>query len=200
MNCEKCGKPIPAGIDYCPSCKLAENPNYIKYQEERNNKEGNPNNNIEIKTPISTFSSTEEKKEIITEQEKSTEVIVKCQCGQKLEAGWKSCPQCNTPINVEIATSNTNESTPLKKENSTIYITIFLACLALGYFLQGIFYMVALITIITGKIKCPNSRAIKVLFWLSILAIVIYAVLIVWLIISCGMALPSCVDEMRRCG
>lgn len=56
MNCEKCGKQIPANLNYCPSCSLAENPSYVKYQEEQQNKENNvasnTNNTTELTPPM----------------------------------------------------------------------------------------------------------------------------------------------------
>ena len=50
----------------------------------------------------------------------------------------------------------------------------------------------ALITIITGKIKCPYSVVIKVLFWLTLGYFIFIIVLVIWVIMVCSNSLGSC--------
>ena len=107
------------------------------------------------------------------------------------------CPQCNTPINVEITggtkttpvksepTPTQSEPTPVKSEHSKIYIIIFSVSLALFFLIGGIGLLIALVTIITGKINCPQSRAIKILFWLYLAAIAAYAIFIMVIMAIC---------------
>ena len=170
MICDKCGKPILENMDYCLDCKISENPSYIEYQE---NQESNQVNG-----------------ELTTELVNTSTDIVQCQCGQYLNLNWESCPQCNIPINVEIS--------PSKKNNSKLYIIIFLVSFALGFFLKikyyDIFYLVALITIITGKINCPKNDVIEALFWVMI-AFLIYWSTTAMLQAACnyGIGIITCV-------
>lgn len=163
MYCEKCGKVIQENFGYCDSCKNQVIPG-----------DKNIDNNILTDT-INT-------------------VVVRCQCGQKLEANWQVCPQCNTPITVKITTAQVQISE--KKENSLIYIIIFLACIILGSLfkekLGGVLYFIALVTMVTAKINCPNSRAIKVLFWLMIFYIIIGVIMIMWMMFVCSNSIQSC--------
>lgn len=123
------------------------------------------------------------------ENNNANNIVVKCQCGQKLEENWKFCPKCNAPINVEIITTNTE----LTKDNSQNYIIIFLISIAINFFLNSnVFFLIALITIVSGKINYPNNKAIKILFWLMMLYAIFLLIIIMWLLLVCGKGISSC--------
>ena len=70
-----------------------------------------------------------------------------------------------------------------------IYIIIFLVSIFLGILIRKIGFItftVALITIVTGKMKCPNNKVIKVLFWLFLINVVL--IIIATIIITFVMA------------
>jgi len=124
------------------------------------------------------------------ENNNANNIVVKCQCGQKLEENWKFCPKCNAPINVEIINTNTELT---KKDNSQSYIIIFLISIAINFLLNSnIFFLIALITIVSGKINCPNSKAIKILFWLMMLYAIFLLIITMWLLLVCGNGISSC--------
>lgn len=119
---------------------------------------------------------------------------VYCQCGQKLESNWKFCPKCKSPITVEIKSADNDERIEnVKGDNASIYVSIFIISIACSYFLRfSLGLLIAIVTIITGKIRCPNSKIIKILYWLVIIYIVIYLLLILWAMVVCTAALKSC--------
>lgn len=194
MICEKCGKPIPNGYHYCPACKLAEDPEYLKYKESINNSQ----NITKVQSPNVTSLVNGKNITYIkptTEPIVQNEVFVKCQCGQKLEPGWKFCPQCKIPITVEIS-SNVENKEETTKENVGIYVAIFFSCIILSFIIRKynyFFYVFALGTLVTALIKYPNSKAIKTLFAAISGMLVLYILAIVFLIASCASAASSCV-------
>jgi uncharacterized membrane protein YvbJ len=184
MKCEKCGKPIPEGIDYCPSCSLAENSSYIKYMEEKNNKEETKEKVGEVYIPDA--ESDEVKKESPAE---GASFIVYCECGQKLDPNWKVCPKCGKPVSLEI---QAKDAKPVDSGSATIYIIISIASFAVGWFVTPFGFLVALITIIAGRIACPNNTAVKVLFWVMIVCFVLYVIFLMWMMVLCTQAAQSC--------
>ncbi|MDD2434701.1 MAG: hypothetical protein PHO63_00400 [Bacilli bacterium] len=159
MNCEKCGKQIPKNLNYCPSCSLAENSNYQQYLKEQNKKD----NNGEIKP----------------EQAVASTVVVTCQCGQKLEANSKVCPQCNAPINVS---TNSNDN----KKGVRIHLAIFFISIGVGLIIENIIpFIAALMTMINALIEFPESKVIKLIFWLYIIINVLFTLYIILIVAMC---------------
>lgn len=84
------------------------------------------------------------------------------------------------------------EEQELQKNNcdsGMIYILIFLTSIILGISIGKmgfIAFIVAIITIVTGKMKCPNNKVIKVLFWLFLINVVL--IIIATIIITFVMA------------
>lgn len=75
-----------------------------------------------------------------------------------------------------------------------IYAVVFLVSILLGMLIVEIVriaYIVALISIVTGKIKYPNNKFIKVLFWLFIIGMVL---IVIAIIIFIFMAIPTIID------
>lgn len=58
-------------------------------------------------------------------------------------------------------------------------------CLLLFNKFDSVFFFAALVSIVTGFIKFPKSKLIKVLFWVFIAATVFYIVITVLLVASC---------------
>ena len=174
MDCPKCKKQIPENIDYCPSCKAED-------ELEK------------IRKPSSTIDDT--KNEAITKTETKSTLVVKCKCGQCLEADWKFCPHCKTPIDVQITSTETKQIPAEEEGNPKTYIIIFFVCVVLGclpYRFMPVFGLASLATIITAKIKFPNSTVIKVLFWLVVISSIIGLLIIILMIALCWGTITSC--------
>ena len=60
--------------------------------------------------------------------------------------------------------------------------------------ISAVFSIGAVVTIVTGFIKYPRNRAIKVLFWITIALIALSVLLVVLLIIACMVACNDCMD------
>ena len=127
-----------------------------------------------------------------SEEAINNSLAVYCQCGQKLKSGWKFCPNCKVPIFFEIKTEQ-------KKANKYLIIYAFsVGVYILSSFIPYMFYfskialLVGLVTIITGKIKCPKSVIIKVLFWVTLAYVIYVLVLTLWLIWVCTNGIRSC--------
>lgn len=119
-------------------------------------------------------------------------------CGVAMKEGANFCTKCgNNLVETTVETKDFEISENIKKENkeATIYIAVFLmgilAMLRLEKF-GGIGFIVSLISIVTGFIRCRTNWAIKVLFWLFFGAIISYVILIIVLIIACASALSNC--------
>ena len=119
-------------------------------------------------------------------------------CGEKLNDNWKYCPKCKNILNGETIEMNEEkiiESKRKESKESIIYIVIFFIGL-LGLFTsesaKGIFFLMSLISIVTGFIKCPNNKFIKVLFWLFLICIILYIIFIIVLVFTCANAVVNC--------
>ena len=188
MKCKQCGTENLEGSFVCKKCGK----NFSEEYKTVNSLETqivNENNSKQFEENIQTNNN-----EMNLENNTNNSFAVYCQCGQKLEQNWKFCPKCKSPITIEIkSTTNVEQSKNIKDGNAIIYVSIFVISIACSYFLQfSWFFLVAIITIITGKIKCPNNKAIKVLFWLTILFIILYVILIMWIILVCSNSISSC--------
>lgn len=118
-------------------------------------------------------------------------------CGERIDENWKYCPNCKTSLqegNIEV-----NEDKAIKKKSNEkteviIYTCLFLVGIA-GLFIsnnyENIFFLISLISIVTGFIRCRNSRLIKVLFWLFLLAIVLYFIAFIVLMYACSSVASS---------
>lgn len=71
------------------------------------------------------------------------------------------------------------------EDNSPIYIIVFLSSLWFGWSAFPPCHYIAFITIVTGYIKCPKSKAIKVLFWLYIIYIILAIIFVTVMLIAC---------------
>ena len=121
-------------------------------------------------------------------------------CGEKLNKNWKYCPKCKNILNsktIEMNEEKIIESKRKEENNSIICIIIFFIGLV-GLFttkLKGIFFLTSLISIVTGFIKCPNSRFIKILFWVFFISIIILLVYLILIIIACSNAWNDCIHS-----
>ena len=128
-------------------------------------------------------------------------------CGYELNENWNICPNCCKALDnsrftntetfqqEEVLEKEEKQNTPKSDGNEKIYLIIFLVSIALGAVIEqimGICYIVALITIVTGFIKCPHNRAIKVLFWLFVAGTIIFLLFIIIIIFFCASLISSC--------
>lgn len=178
MKCEYCGEENLENSSFCKECG--------KELKKENNKEQDTNNdNIQTKN-----------NDVVLENPSTNNTVTFCcKCGQKLKSDWKICPNCKTPITIEIKNStNETQNTNVKNGNSAIYVAITIISIVVSYLLDFPFgYLIALITIITGKIKCPTSKVINVLFLLIITLFIIYTIGMVYLVVVLGEMMRACV-------
>lgn len=129
-------------------------------------------------------------------------------CGYELKKEWKFCPKCSNTIessNEIINTENIQQSEtrnveekqeiPSSDGKDKIYLIVFLVSVACGFLIKqisGIAFVVALISIVTGYIKYPENRAIKILFWLSLIGIVVNIIFAIILVFACTESISSC--------
>lgn len=112
-------------------------------------------------------------------------------CGEKLNADWKYCPKCKNILNSEDIEMNEEKIIELKRKElktSMICIVIFfIGLLGLSIFKSsaGIFFLMSLISIVTGFIKCPNNKFIKVLFWLFLFSVILYILFMIVAAFTC---------------
>lgn len=122
-------------------------------------------------------------------------------CSYELKENWKTCPKCSTIIEdnidntqqLEVIGVEQKQALPQSDGKDKIYLIVFVISVVLGFTIEkirGICFVVALITIVTAYIKYPKSRAIKILFWLFLVGIVVTIisaiVLVTSVISSCG--------------
>lgn len=116
-------------------------------------------------------------------------------CGFEVEKDWSFCPKCKA--NLQDENLETNKEVILEKQRkeskgSNICICMFLINVIFLFKFDDykwIFFLGALISIVTGFIKFQNNKIIKVMFWLFLTAVAIYILLILAIIITCGNAL-----------
>jgi hypothetical protein len=119
------------------------------------------------------------------------------------------------PHNIPLPHDNpTPHNTPIPKDNAITYIIIYLVCVGVSFILWSfpffalnnnisytfsvIFPIAALVAIVTGFIRHPKSRAIKVLFWITIALIAFAVISIVVAIITCIHTCATC-DPIAFC-
>lgn len=119
-------------------------------------------------------------------------------CGEKINDNWKYCPKCKNILNsetIEMNEQNIIESKRKETKEAIVYIVLFFIGL-LGLFTsesaKGIFFLISLISIVTGFIKCSNNKFIKILFWLFLICIAIYIIFIIVLVFTCANAVANC--------
>ena len=183
MKCDNCGEENLEGASFCRKCGK--------------------------KFKVVDFFADVEKPKALVENEKKTEpsnqtptndnvkpninqVAVYCSCGEKLEPGWKFCPKCRNPITVVI--KQDGKEAPSKEDDySLVYICLYIISMAAYcFFRYPWLYIIAFIIITTGIIKCPNNRAIKILFWLTLAFLILIIIMVMILIVSCSNAARSC--------
>ena len=133
-------------------------------------------------------------------------------CGYELNEKWIICPKCSNSVNHNDKTSEcipkaeviNNEENHHSSENISnlfgirkdrLCIIIFTISIVLGFIIiqiRGICFLAALMSIVTGFIKYPQNRAIKILFWLFIAGIIIYIISIILVLFMCASLLNSC--------
>jgi len=88
---------------------------------------------------------------------------------------------------------------PTAPSNAVIYLAVYFASTLLCFIPQtrAIASVVALIAIVTGFIKCPENRAIKVLFWLTLAWIVCSIIFSIIIMAMCVNALADCGSSWR---
>lgn len=124
---------------------------------------------------------------------------MKCEyCGKEVEEDWNFCPFCNNPIS-----SNTkNEKNNIFNKKFTIppyvYIAIYSVSMIL-FFIFGdlVFLLVSLVIIIHGKIECRKNLLIKILFYLTIMILILDILFSIWIISACTN--PNFYNQFRGC-
>ena len=141
-------------------------------------------------------------------------------CGYELMGSWNNCPVCGVPVTgastLETSSGQENQDRPKSNGKEKLYIRGFLSSLVL-WFLLGLVsdaanlkdaaplpavlsvmstlcFISAIITIVTGFIKCPGSRAIKVLLWVFITILAAYILSMLFLMIMCGGLVRSSIE------
>lgn len=192
MKCEQCGTNNLEGSSFCKKCgkKFKEEFNTtnsldMNVNEDRKNKD----NSRQVEKD-----NQNSRAETNSENNTNNSFAVYCQCGQRLEPNWKFCPKCKSPITVEIKGEiDTKGDKNIKDGNAYLYIAIYVISIACGYFLKFNWsFLIAIITIITGEIKYPDNKAIKILFGLTIIHTVLFILFIGWFLIACVYSINSC--------
>lgn len=117
-------------------------------------------------------------------------------CGNKVLEEWKYCPNCQKELQ-----KGEDKKVEIKKVNQNkIGIIVCLILFFVGFLakflantklddLSNLGPLISLVAIVTGFIKYPQSRTIKVLFWLYLSYIVLIIICSVLIIVSCGNAM-----------
>ena len=138
----------------------------------------------------------------------------KCGCKQDRNAitlsSISQCYNCKIYINpdgsitrqtCEPPGSKVPDSQDVISDNPKKYIIIWAIGLALTPLIL-ISYIASLVTMVIAFIKCPNSMAIKILFWITIGVTVLFLVAAVTFIVvsmACGMVVDGCTGCVRAC-
>ena len=119
---------------------------------------------------------------------------------EKSESGLVCCPNCNTYINLNLPPVKAQKQNKVRPRT---FIIIYAAFMAIAIFLplpqthfgaiiSNSSVYLALATIATGFAMCPNSRAIKVLFWINIALIIMVLIVGLLFVAACIGMLNSC--------
>lgn len=180
MFCKYCGSEVNPEWKYCPKCQgnLLEN-NQVSYNnQEMQNSQVGYNNQAMANNQIGY----------------NNQAMANNQVGYNSQfMGSNQMPyngQANV-VNEEMA----NAIRQKNDRNIVIIISVFLLTFLLSFTgLPGseFAFIIALVDIVAGYIKYPQSRAIKVLFWLFIAFIIFALILALFLIWTCNETLESC--------
>ena len=126
------------------------------------------------------------------------------------------CPQCLISHYVSVAQEE--ESDPISQDEEVeptsqdegdgpqICIIIYLICFGAGIIMLRFFplatlilFIGALVSVVTGFIKYPQNKAMKVFFWLTIAQIILAAILVITLIIICNACTNACTNACNAC-
>lgn len=118
-------------------------------------------------------------------------------CGEEINENWKYCPKCKAYLqngNIEINKEVILAQNKKEKKNSLICLCIFFIGI-IGLFTvdtyKGFFFLMSLISIVTGFIKYQNNKLIKVLFWLFLVGVALYILMIIIIIFTCINTIPK---------
>ena len=126
------------------------------------------------------------------------------QCGAENLDNASYCKKCGKIFKEDSKIVNTLETQfdddeqiqNTEANNQKTYIYIFYASILLSSFLptplSSLGFFVAIITITIAKIKYPNNTTIKVMFWITIVTVIIGIIAITFLIQSCVNSISSC--------
>ena len=125
------------------------------------------------------------------------------QCGTENLDNASSCKNCGKIFKENSKIVNTldtqfddNEQIQnTESSNQKKYINIFYTSILLSFLptpLSFLGFFVAIITITIAKIKYPNNTTIKVMFWITIVTVIIGIIAITFLIQSCVNSISSC--------
>lgn len=122
-------------------------------------------------------------------------------CGKKLENDIKVCPVCNAEVfENRINVSLKKEELIKNKQKERKYLiaigilfTVGLIEWFLTYFFESIFFysiyplvfLSAIIVLITAKVALPQSKIIKVLFYILIAIIILYSCMLMFILARC---------------
>lgn len=192
MFCKNCGNEVNPEWKFCPKCQgnLLEN-NQVSYNnQEMQNSQVGYNNQAMANNQISYNNQTMANNQIGY----NNQAMANNQVGYNSQfMGSNQMPyngQANV-VNEEMA----NAIRQKNDKNIAIIIVVFLVTFLLTFTgLPGaeFAFIIALVDIVAGYIKYPQSRAIKVLFWLFIAFIILALILALFLIWTCNETLESC--------
>ena len=119
-------------------------------------------------------------------------------CWKKIDENWKYCPQCRNILNestIETDKVKIIENQKKESKEAYIYIVVFLlgiiGLLSVKDAARGVFFLVSLISIVTGFIKCPNNNTVKILFWLFLTFVIIAIIFLIVLVFTCINEIPK---------
>lgn len=127
---------------------------------------------------------------------------LKCEnCGHIIKEGEETCPNCSAAI------ENKMEKGRATDGKEAVYIIVFLVSFAVGFFAEVVMgqigngligficFILSLVTIVAGYFKYPESKAIKVLFWLFAAFVVLSVIYVVVSMLSIAHSFLSCINQ-----
>ncbi|MCI9279260.1 MAG: hypothetical protein HFJ02_00475 [Bacilli bacterium] len=116
-------------------------------------------------------------------------------CGENIQKDWNYCPKCKS--NLQNGNREINKEIILEQKKNEKKKAFICLC---GFFIGIIgtlisnhykdkFFFISLISIVNGFIKYPTNKLIKILFWLFLIGIIIYALIIIFILFTCGKTL-----------